>query len=131
MSKWIKRRPHTSLGFINIDLETKVEVDSKIFSPAMGLSVEIGIEGIIIITIEIINLTIKIDPETIIDVTTEEITTGPMKDIITIDKTIGGEIATDKTIKVDKIVEEMTPDKDIETGVKVGIDQEITVMTVL
>ena len=51
-----------------------------------------------------------------------------MRDIITIDKTIGGEIATDKTIEIDKIIEEVTPDK--ETGVKVGIDQEIIAMTV-
>ena len=54
-----------------------------------------------------------------------------MKDEITIGKTIGGEIATDKTIEIDKIIEQTTPDKHIETGVKVGIDQEIIVMTVL
>ena len=29
-----------------------------------------------------------------------------MRDKITIDKTIGGEIATDKTIEIDKIIEE-------------------------
>ena len=52
-----------------------------------------------------------------------------MKDEITIDRTLGGEIATDKTIETDKNIEEMTPDK--ETGVKVGTDQEIIIMTVL
>ena len=60
-----------------------------------------------------------------------EVTTSPMRDVITIDKTIGGEIATDKTTEIGKIIGEMTPGKDIETGVKVGIDQEIIVMTVL
>ena len=50
-----------------------------------------------------------------------------MRDVITIDRTIG-EMATNKTIEIDKIIEGMTPDK--ETGVKVGIGQEITVMTV-
>ena len=130
MSKWIKTRPYTSLWFIKVDLEAKVEVDSKTFSPTIGLSVKIEteIEKIIIITIEIIDPAIEIDPETIIDVTTEEITTGPMKDEITIGRTIG-ETATDKTIEIDKIIEEMTPDT--ETGVKVGIDQEIIVMAVL
>ena len=134
MSKWIKGRLHTSLGFIKVDLEAKVEVDNKIFSPTIGLLAEkeTETEEIIIITIgTIIGPTIEIDQETITDVTTEEIATSLMKDEITIDKTIGGEINTDKTIEIGKIIEEMTPDKDTETGVKVGIDQEIIVMTVL
>ena len=54
-----------------------------------------------------------------------------MRDVITIDKIIGGEIVIDRTIEIDKIIEEITPDKDIETEVKVGIDQETIVMTVL
>ena len=54
-----------------------------------------------------------------------------MEDIIIIDKRIGGETATDKIIEIDKIIEEMTPDKNIERGLRVGIDQEIIVMTVL
>ena len=86
------------------------------------------IEGIIIITTEIIDRTLETDPETITDMTTEEITTSPMRKVITIDKKIGGEMATDKTIEIDKIIEGMTLDK--ETGVKVGIGQEIIVMTV-
>ena len=40
-------------------------------------------------------------------------------------------MATDRTIEVDKIIEEMTPDKEIETGVKVGIEPEIIAMIVL
>ena len=114
--KWIKRRPHTSLGFIKIDLEARVEEDSKNFSPAIGLLAEIEteLEGIIIITIEIRDPTLEIDPETITDVTTEEITTGSMRDITTIDKTIGGMIAIDKIIEIGKIIEGMTLDE--ETG---------------
>ena len=121
MSKWIKHKPHISLRFIKISQEAIVGVDSKIFSPAIGLLAETEIEpeGIIII-IEIIDPTLETDPETIIDVTTEEITTSPMRDVITTDRTIGGEIAIDKTIKIDKTIEGMTLDK--ETGVKVEID---------
>ena len=51
-----------------------------------------------------------------------------MRDIITIDRTIGGEIAIDKTIETEKIIQGMTLDK--ETEVKVGIGLEIVVMTV-
>ena len=54
-----------------------------------------------------------------------------MKDKITIDKAIGGEITTDKTIEIDNVIGGLTPDEDIETGVKVGIDQGIIVMAVL
>ena len=44
MSKWTKSMPHTSLGFIKVDLEAKVGVDSRICSPAIGLLAEIEIE---------------------------------------------------------------------------------------
>ena len=103
-----------------MDQEAITEIDSKIFSPATGPSVEIetDLEGITII--EIIDLTSGIDPGIIIGVTTEEITTGPMRDIVTIDRTIGGEITIDKSIEIDKIIEGMTLDK--ETGVRVEID---------
>ena len=87
---------------------------------------ETQLEGTLII--EIIDPTLEIDPGMVIDITTEEITIDPMRDIITIDRTIGGEKTIDKTKKVDKIIEGMTLDK--ETGVRVEIDQEITVMTV-
>ena len=79
MSKWIKRKPHISLEFIKIDQEAIVEVDSKIFSPAISLlaDTETELEGII--TIDITDPTLEIDPETITDVTTEEIITGPIE----------------------------------------------------
>ena len=60
----------------------------------------------------------------------EEIATHLMKDEMTLDKTVEGEITTEKIIEIDRITKEMTPDKDTEIGVKVGIGQEITVMTV-
>ena len=83
MSKWIRGRLHTSLGFIKVDLDPKVEVDNRIFSPTIGLSEEkeTKAEDIIIITIgTIIGPTIEIDPQTITDVTTEEIATSLIKD---------------------------------------------------
>ena len=122
MSKWIKRKPHISLVFIKIDQEAIVEVDSKIFSPPTGplVETETELEGIIIITIHITDPTLEINPEIIRDMTTEEIITSPMRDVITTDRTIGGEIAIDKTIEIDRIIEGMTLDK--ETGVKIGID---------
>ena len=51
-----------------------------------------------------------------------------MRDVVTTDRTIGGEITIDKTIEIDKIIEGMILDK--ETEVRVEIDWEITVMTV-
>ena len=130
MFKWTKRRPHISLGFIKIDQEVRVEADRKIFSPTIGLlaETETELEGITIITIETVDPTLEIDSEIITDVTTEEMTTGPMRDVIAIDKTIGGEIIIDKTIEIDKSIEGMTLDKEI--GVKVEIGPEIIVMTV-
>ena len=44
MSKWTRRRPHISLEFIKVDLEVKIEVDSRNFSPTIGPSAEIEIE---------------------------------------------------------------------------------------
>ena len=128
MSKWTRRRPHTSLGFINVDLEAKVEVDSRIFSPTTGLptGIEIETEEIIIVG-TIIGPTIEIDPEIIIDETIGETTTSLIKDKLTRDKTVGGETATDKAIEIGRIIEEVTPDKDTEIGVRVGIDQGHTV----
>ena len=113
LERWTNGRPHTSPAFIKVDLEAKVGVDSRIFSPTIGPSVEIEIETEEIIAVEtIIGPTIETDPGTIIDVTIGETITGQMKDEITIDKTVGGEIATDKTIEIGKIIEEMTPDRD-------------------
>ena len=128
MLRWTKRKLHLSPRFTKLDQEAIVEVDRKIFSPTIGALAEIETELEGIITIEIIDPTLEIDPVTIICVTTEEITTSPMRDIITTDRTIGREITIDKTIRVDKIIERMTLDK--ETGVTVEIDQEIIIITV-
>ena len=65
------------------------------------------------------------------DVTIGETTTGPMKGEIITGKTIEGETITCKKIEKDKIREVMTPDKGTGIGVRVGIDQEIIVVTVL
>ena len=132
MSKWTKRRPHISLGFIKVDQEAKIEVDSRIFSPTIGLSAEIGIEvGEVIIVGTIKGPTPETDPEILINVTIGETIINLLKDVVTIDKTIGGDMVTDKTIEIDKITEGIAQDKDTETGAEVGIDQEIIVMTVL
>ena len=58
----------------------------------------------------------------ITDVITEEIPTSPMRDAITTDRTIEGEITIDKTIEIGKIIEEITIDQ--ETGVRVEIGPE-------
>ena len=84
----------------------------------MSNETETELEGIIII--EKIDPTFEIDPGTIVDVTTEEIITSPMRDVITTDRTIGGEITIEKTTAIDKTIEGMTLDK--VTGVKVEID---------
>ena len=52
-----------------------------------------------------------------------------MTGIVITDLIIGVEGTTDKTIKVDKIIEVMTLDRDIEIGVKIGIGPETIVMT--
>ena len=120
MSRWTKRKLHKNLGFIKIDQEAIVEVDSKIFSPTIGLLAETKTELEEIRIIEITDPTVEIDPGTIIDVTTEEITTSPIRDTITTDRTKRGEIAIDKTIGIDKTIDGMILDK--ETGVRVEID---------
>ena len=61
----------------------------------------------------------------------EEIPIGLMKDAITIAKIIEGETTTDKTIETGKITELMSLDKEMETGVKVGIGPENIAMTAL
>ena len=60
------------------------------------MEIETELEGIIIT--EIIDPTLEIDPGTIIDMTTEEIIPSPLKNVIATDRTIGGEIAIDKTV---------------------------------
>ena len=97
----------------------------------MDPSVGIGIETGETTTVEtIIGPTIGIGVETTVDMTIGEITIGLMKDGIPVGKTIGQTI-TDMTIETDKIIEEMTPNRGIGIGVRVEIDQEIIVATIL
>ena len=94
-------------------------VDSKISSPKTDhlAGIETEIEGIIIMTIEITDPTIEIGLRMVAGMITGEIPTGPMRDAITTDRTMGGEITIGKTIEIGKIVQEITIDK--ETGVRV------------
>ena len=59
-----------------------------------------------------------------------EIAISLMKGGLTIDKTIGEKIS-DKTIETDKTIGEMTPNRDTGIGVRVEIDQEIIVVTIV
>ena len=115
-----------------MDLEAKVEVDNRIFSPAIGLSAEK-------------------ETETNYNYNNRDNNRPSYRDRSRYNyrhhnrrnsywsnerrnnyrQDNRGERATDKTIEIDKMIEEMTPDKDTEIGVKVGIDQELIVMTVL
>ena len=52
-----------------------------------------------------------------------------MIDIVITNPIIGIEATTDKTIELDKIIEIMTLDRDIEIGVKVEIGLETILMT--
>ena len=84
--KWTEKRLHTSPGFTKIDLEAKVGVDNKIISPATDPLAGIEkIKGIIIITTEITDPTIKIGLGTVTDMMTEGIPIGLMKDVVTTD----------------------------------------------
>ena len=108
------------LEFIKTDPEPKVGVDnfnsSSAIDPLAGIGTEI--EGIIIMTIKkITDPTLEMDLEMSTGMITEEIPTGPIKDTITTDRTIEGEITIGKTIEIDKMIEEITIDKD--TGVRV------------
>ena len=130
MSKWTKRGPHTSLGFIKVDLEAKVGTYNKMFSPAIDPSVGTGIEIGKTTTGATMGPTTGTDLQIIIDVTVGKIAIGLMKDGLIIGKTIGEKISG-KTTETDKIIEGMTPDKDTWIGVRVEIDQEIIVATIL
>ena len=93
----------------------------------------IEIEGITTTGI-IIGPTIGIDPGTTLGITLEEVTISQMINRAITDKTIG-EIITDKTIEdtidIDKTLEQMTLNRDTGIGVRVEIDKEITVVTIL
>ena len=75
-----------------------------------------------------------IDLETTKSVTIEEVTINLMINRALTDKTIR-EIITSKTIEgiteVDKIIEEMTPNRGIGIGVRIEKDKAITVVTIL
>ena len=60
---------------------------------------------------------------------TEDPHIGSMIDVVITDPIIGIEATTDKTIELDKIIEIMTLDRDIEIGVIVEIGVETTAMT--
>ena len=73
MSKWTKETPNTSLEFTNVDLEVRVETDSRPINHTIDHSVEIDIEAgeTTITTVDpIIGPTIGTGPETNIGVIT-------------------------------------------------------------
>ena len=59
----------------------------------------------------------------------EDITIGLLKNIIITDQITEGETIIGKTVETDKTIEVMTLDRDMEIGVKGGIDPEIIVVT--
>ena len=131
MKKWIRKRPHTSLKFIKTDTEAKVGVDNPIFTLETNHLVETGIEmrrTIITIT-GIIDQTMEIGLEIIIDGMTEDLHIDLMMGLVITDSIIGIEVTTDKRIEVNKTIEVMTLDRDMEIGVKVEIGLETIVMT--
>ena len=73
--------------------------------------------------------TIEIGLGTTTDLMMEDITISLMKDIINTDQITEGETIIGKTVETDKTIELMTLDRDMEIGVRVGIDPEIIVET--
>ena len=71
----------------------------------------------------------EIGQGTTTDMMTEDIPISLMKDAITTDQTTEGETTIGKTVETDKVIEVITLDRDMEMGVKVGIDPEIIVVT--
>ena len=104
---------------------------SKIFCPTTDHLAGIGIEieEIIFIITEIIDPAIEIGQGTATEVMIDNITIGLMKDVIIIDQITEGETIAGKTVETDKTIEVMTPDRDMEIEVRVGIDPEIIVVT--
>ena len=78
---------------------------------------------------ETIDQTIEIGLEIITEEMTEDLHTGLMIDVVIIDQIIGIEATTDKTIEIDKMIETMTIDRDIEIGVKIEIGIGTMLMT--
>ena len=78
---------------------------------------------------EIVDQTIEIGLEILTEGMIEDPHTSSMMDKVITDLIIDIEATTDKTIELDKIIEIMTLDRDIEIGVKVEIGLETIVMT--
>ena len=101
MSRWTKKRPHISLGFIKTDLEAKVGVDNKIFEPHNRSFSRDRNRNRGNYNYNNRNNRPNYRDRSRDDyrhVITEEIPTGPMRDAITTDRTIGGDITIGKTI---------------------------------
>ena len=77
----------------------------------------------------IIDPTMEIGLEILIDGMTEDLPISLMTGVVITDLTTGIEVTTDKTIEIDKTIEVMTLDRDMEIVVKVGIGPETIVMT--
>ena len=123
-----KKETHTSLEFIKTDIEAKEGVDNPTFTLETYPLVEtrIEMEGTIITMTRIIDQPIQIGLEIIIERMTEDLHISFMTGVVITDLIIGIEVTTDKTI--DKIIEVMTLERDMEIGVKVEIGLETIVM---
>ena len=126
-----KKETPTNLKSIETDKKAKVGVHNPIFTLKTDLLVETRIEmkGTIITKTGIVDQTIEISLEIITEGMTEDPHIGLVTGMVITDPIIGIEATTDKTIELDKIIEIMTLDRDIEIGVKVEIGLETIVMT--
>ena len=86
-------------------------------------------KGTIIKMTGIVDQTIERGLEIITEGMTEDPHIGLMTDVVITDLITGIEATTDKTIELDKIIEIMTLDRDIEIGMKAEIGLETIVMT--
>ena len=86
-------------------------------------------KGTIITMTRIVDCTIEIGLEIITEGMTEDPHISLMTDMVITDLIIGIEATTDKKTELDKIIEIMTLDRDIEIGVKVEIVLKTIVMT--
>ena len=86
-------------------------------------------KGTMITITGIIDQTMEIGLEIIIDGMTEDLPISLMTGMVITGLIIGIEVTTDKTIEEDKTIVVMTLDRDMEIGVKVEMGIETTVMT--
>ena len=86
------------------------------------------VDQTIITMTEIVDQTIEISLEILTEGMTEDLHIGSMIDMVVTDLITGIEATTEKTIELDKIIEIMTLDRDIEKGVKVEMGLETIVM---